>query len=92
MGANKTPKAIERLSQAAGGTMKIVKAVDSALGIKAKSLDHSHKTAVKDENIIISDLIGLKPFEYIENREHDGFQMNHQIHSVPLTIKHTMTG
>ena len=73
MGANKTPKAIERLSRAAGGTMKIVKAVDSALGIKAKSSDHSHKTAVKDENIIISDLVGLRPFEYIENREHDGF-------------------
>ena len=73
MGANKTPKAIERLSRAAGGTMKIVKAVDSALGIKAKSSDHSHKTSLKDENIIISDLVGLKPFKYIEGREHEGF-------------------
>ena len=74
MGANKTPKAIERLSRAAGrSTMKIVKAVDSALGVKAKSSDHSHKTSLKDENIIISDLVGLKPFMYIEGREHDGF-------------------
>ena len=39
MGANKTPKSIEHLSWAAGGTMEIVKAVDSALGIKAKSMD-----------------------------------------------------
>ena len=73
MGANKTPKAIERLSRAAGGTMKIVEAVDSALGIKVKSSEHSHKTSIKDENIIISDLVGLKPFDYIESREHDGF-------------------
>ena len=72
MGANKTPKAIERLSRAAGGTMKIVKAVDSALGTKAKSSDHSHKTSLK-ENIIISDLVGLKPFKYIEGREREGF-------------------
>ena len=36
MGANKTPKAIERSSQAAGGTMKFVKAVDCALEIKGK--------------------------------------------------------
>ncbi len=78
MGANKTPKAIGRLSRAAGGTMKIVKAVDSALGIKAKSLDHSHKTSVKHENIIISDLVGLKPFEYSESMT--VFQMHHQIH------------
>ena len=53
--------------------MKIVKAVDSALGVKAKSSDHSHKTSLKDESIIISDLVGLKPFKYIEGREHDGF-------------------
>ena len=46
MGANKTPKSIERLSRAAGGTMALVKNLDLALGIKSKS---SHQV-VNNEN------------------------------------------
>ena len=61
MGANKTPKAIERLSMAAGGTMEIVKKFDSAMGIKAKSASHSHKSSQKDKKIVISYLLSLKP-------------------------------
>lgn len=73
MGANKTPKSIERSSRAAGGTMTIVKNFDSSMGIKSKSSSHSHKASVKDENIIIDDLMELKPFEHVENREHESF-------------------
>ena len=74
MGANKTPKSIERLSRAAGGTMALVKNLDLALGIKSKSSHHSHKSSLKDEKIIIDDLIELKPFEHIDNRQHESFE------------------
>ena len=73
MGANKTPKAIERFSMAAGGTMKIVKNFDSEVGIQTKSSSHGHKSSLKDENIVINDLLAIKPFECIENRQHEGF-------------------
>ena len=74
MGANKTPKSIERFSRAAGGTMALVKNLDLALGIKSKSSHHSHKSSLKDEKIIIDDLIELKPFEHIDNRQHESFE------------------
>lgn len=53
--------------------MKIVKPVDSALEMKAKSSNDRDKASLTDKNIIISDLIDLKPFKCIEGREHDGF-------------------
>ena len=59
MGANKTSKSIDRVSRAAGGTAEIIKNFDAAVE--------------KDENIILSDLLGLKPFSSINNRCHEGF-------------------
>ena len=73
MGANKTSKAIKRLSVAEGGIMEIVNKFDLATGIEAKSSSHSHKSSLKDENIIISDHLRLKPFEIIDGRQHEGF-------------------
>ena len=73
MGANKTPKSIERVSRAAGGTAEIIKNFDASVGIKRKSSFHKHKSSEKDENIILSDLLGLKPFSSINNRCHEGF-------------------
>ena len=73
MGANKTPKSIERVSRAAGGTAEIIKNFDASVGIKRKSSSHKHKSSEKDENIILSDLLGLKLFSSINNRCHEGF-------------------
>ena len=68
MGANKTSKEIKRLSMAAGGIMEIVNRFDLAMGIKAKSSLHSHKSLLKNENTIISDLLRVKPFETIDGQ------------------------
>jgi hypothetical protein len=73
MGANKTDKAIARMSRAAGGLREIVLNFDNKTGIKVKPSSHSHKSSKNDEQQIITDLINLKPFSSIEGRRHDAF-------------------
>ena len=73
MGANKTNKAIERLSKAIGGLREIIQNFDNKTGNKAKPSLHSHKSSKNDEQQIINVLINLKPFSSIEGRKHDTF-------------------
>jgi hypothetical protein len=73
MGANKTPKAIERFSKAAWGEAEIITNFDVAMKIKKPASSHKHKSSEKDENIILADLLQLKPFESIDGRFHEGF-------------------
>ena len=49
MGANKTDKAIQRMSKAAGGIRKIVDVFESQAFIHQKSSTHSHKSSLEDE-------------------------------------------
>ena len=49
MGANKTEKAIGRMSKAAGGVRKIVDAFEEQAVIKSKSSAHSHGFSSQDE-------------------------------------------
>ena len=73
MGANKTPRSIERFSRAAGGIAEIIRNFDEAVAIKKKDSTHKHKSSAKDENLILFDLLELKPFEDINDRCHEGF-------------------
>jgi hypothetical protein len=73
MGANKTDKAIERMTRAAGGLREIDLNFDNKTGIKVKPSSHSHKSSKDDEQQIITDLMNLKPFSSIEGRKHDAF-------------------
>jgi hypothetical protein len=73
MGANKTEKAIERVSRAAGGVRKIVDIFEDQTLIKAKSSAHSHKSSTEDEHKILSDLRKVKPFSQIPGRFHKSF-------------------
>ena len=50
MGANKTEKAIQRSSKAAGGVKKIMEAFGKQVSIHRKSSSHSHKSSLEDEN------------------------------------------
>ncbi len=74
MGANKTSKSIDRVSRAAGGTAEIINNFDEAVGIKAKASSHKHKSSEKDESLILSDLLTMKPFASINGRFHECFR------------------
>ncbi|XP_028411476.1 uncharacterized protein LOC114534127 [Dendronephthya gigantea] len=73
MGANKTTKAIERVSRAAGGVHKIVDVYESQALIKAKASAHSHRSSIEDENKILADLRKIKPFKQTPGRSHKSF-------------------
>ncbi|XP_028407915.1 uncharacterized protein LOC114530546 [Dendronephthya gigantea] len=73
MGANKTEKAIERMSKAAGGIRKIVDVFENQASIKQKSSAHSHKSSLEDEKKVLADLRKLKPFSYVQGRSHTTF-------------------
>ena len=72
MGANKTPRSIERLRRAAGGIAEIIRNFDEAVAIKKQDSTHKHKSSAKDENLILFDLLELKPFEDINDQCHEG--------------------
>lgn len=73
MGANKTEKAIQRASKAAGGVRKIVDAFEQEVSIRKKSTSHSHKSSMEDEKIISGDLSNIKPFKKVLQRSHPSF-------------------
>ena len=70
MGANKTEKAIDRVSRAAGGVRKIVDVFESQASMKPKSSAHSHKASTEDEKKILADLRKVKPFSQTPGRSH----------------------
>jgi hypothetical protein len=73
MGANKTDKAIKRVSKAAGGIKKIVETFDSEVSRQQPSSLHSSRSSVQDERIVLNDLRQLRPFREIEGRSHPSF-------------------
>lgn len=73
MGANKTDKAIERASRAAGGVRKIVENFDSQVSLSPASSSHSHKSSAADEAKVSRDLRQLKPFSNQPGRHHESF-------------------
>lgn len=56
MGANKTEKAIGRMSKAVGGVHKVVDVFEEQAVIKPKSSAHSHRSSLQDENKVSHDL------------------------------------
>ena len=73
MGANKTEKAIQRMSKAAGGVSKIINVFEDQALIKPKSSVHSHKSSSDDEKKISADLKKLKPFSLMPGRSYESF-------------------
>ena len=73
MGANKTEKAIGRMSKAVGGVRKIVDVFDDQASVRRKSSAHSHRSSSRDESKISSDLHKLKPFSFAGGRSHTSF-------------------
>lgn len=73
MGANKTEKAIQRMSKAAGGVSKIINMFEEQASIKQKSSAHSHRSSSEDEKKISADLKKLKPFSVMPGRSHASF-------------------
>ena len=71
--ANKTNRAIERLSKAIAGLREIIQNFDNKTGNKAKLSSHSHKSSQNDEQQVINVLINLKPFSSIDSRKHNTF-------------------
>ena len=74
MGANKTNKAIQRVSKAAGGVRKIIDVFEAQTSIKPKSSAHSHRSATEDEKKMLADLQKLKPFANSPGRYHQTFE------------------
>ena len=81
MGSNKTEKAIERASRAAGGVRKIVDVFEDQASIKTKSSTHSHKSSTEDENKILADLPKVKPFSQTPGNPTNHLWEFHLIHS-----------
>lgn len=73
MSANKTEKAIGRMSKAVGGVCKVVDVFEEQAVIKAKSSAHSHRSSSQDENKVSHDLHKLKPFSPVIGRSHNSF-------------------
>lgn len=73
MGANKTEKAIGRMSKAVGGIRKVIDVFDEQAVIKPKSSAHSHRSSSQDETKILHDLHKLKPFSPVIGRSHNSF-------------------
>ena len=72
-GVNKTEKAIQRMSKAAGGVSKIINVFEDQALIKPKSSIHSHKSSSDDEKKISADLKKLKPFSLMPGRSYESF-------------------
>ena len=73
MGANKTTKAIETASRAAGGVRHIVENFDNNASVAVQSSDHTHRSSESDEEIVMADLRDVKPFKLSQGRMHDSF-------------------
>ena len=65
MGANKTEKAIGRISRAVGGVQKVVDVFEEQAVIKPKSSAHSHRSSAQQEDKVLHGLYKLKPFSPI---------------------------
>ena len=65
MGANKTKKAVERLTKASGGKRKIVENFGKISKVAPQSPCHTHKTSEKDEELVRQDLRRLRPIKKI---------------------------
>ena len=73
MGANKTERAIDRVSRAAGGVRKIVDVFEAQASVRRRSSTHLHKSSADDECKILADLRKVKPFSQIPGRSHKSF-------------------
>ena len=73
MGANKTNKAVERSSRAAGGERKIVENFDHKVNKAVNSSSHTYRSSALDEGKILVDLLAVQPFAYRPNRRFDSF-------------------
>ena len=56
MGANKSEKAINRASKAAGGVKKIVDGYEKQVSLRCKSTSRTHESSTADEKMIMADL------------------------------------
>ena len=56
MGANKTKKAVERLTKALGGKRKIVENFDEISKVASQSMIHTHRSSDRDETLVREDL------------------------------------
>ena len=72
-GANKTERAIDRVSRAAGGVCKIVDVFEAQASVRRRSSTHLHKSSADDECKILADLQKVKPFSQIPGRSHKSF-------------------
>ena len=73
MGANKTKKAVERLTKASGGKRKIVGNFSKVSKVAPQSPSHTHKSSEKDEELVRQDLRRLCPFKKAPGRFHPSF-------------------
>lgn len=73
MGANKTDKAIDCASRAAGRQRKIVENFEQQVGRGVQHSSHSHKSSATDGSKVCRYLRDLKPFDFVPNRNHDSF-------------------
>lgn len=73
MGANKTKKAVERLTKASGGKRKIVENFDKIRKVAPQSPSHTHESSEKDEELVRQDLRRLHPFKKTPGRFHPSF-------------------
>lgn len=91
MGANKTKKAVERLTKASGGKRKIVENFDEISKVASQSTTHTHRSSEKDEALVRQDLRRLRPFKKTPGRFHPSFpeQYAHPLEKVDYVELHS---
>ena len=73
MGANKTQKAVQRVTCSVGGVQSICQSYDRNSGVTPNSTAHSRNTAKVDELCMVQDLKNLQPFKAVPGRCHATF-------------------
>ena len=74
LGANINPDTIIQCGKSLKGLMDTVNNFDKEHSIHAVSTQHTRASVVKDENVILDELVKSKVFDYIPGREHRTFK------------------
>lgn len=83
LGANKTERAISRVTSAADTFANICSKFDESVQLKPKSARHSKQINEQDQNVIYKQLRKLRPFHHSPGRKLKGFS---NVKTMPLAV------
>ena len=73
LGPNKTLPSIGKVTKAASGVKTIIDNFDTAMKVGKHSVQHQKLDAIKEEKLMVKDLLKVKPFVHQTGRKHASF-------------------